>query len=222
MLWSDNALENNLYFANADGSFTEAAEFGLRHIFLGRSDGAIGCFIADYNGDGRDDILCRADNPVYNRLLISRGNGYFGIDRNFNITDTCLAQSNNNTGCLAADFNGDGMTDLLRWSNNYIYNRLYFSSGNGDFSAPTTFNIKDDYLGKADNSYRSFAGDFNGDGKPDILRCSTTAGRNKLYYSRRDGSFETWSSFNLANVLLWSTDGTVRTAAGGDPPKGLK
>jgi hypothetical protein len=109
-------------------------------------------------------------------------------------------------GVIPLDFNGDGKTDLLRWSTTPAENRLYKSVGDGTFTQVPNgtgngqFNITDQQLFSAAGCFFSMVADFNGDGLPDILRYSASKnvdsdvpcpnqGSNYLYLSNGDGSF---------------------------------
>ncbi|HYE71119.1 MAG TPA: FG-GAP-like repeat-containing protein [Aquabacterium sp.] len=103
-----------------------------------------------------------------------------------------LTDSTNAYGILTGDFNGDGRTDIIRWSNNPAENKAWGSTGGGGFGLATAFNITTDNLGKSDGCFTSLVADFNGDGLSDILRvgragCSPSDTR--LYLSVGDGSF---------------------------------
>jgi hypothetical protein len=88
-------------------------------------------------------------------------------------------------GVLTGDFNGDGRTDILRWSNDPNQNVLFLSNGDGTFTAAPAFNLQDVQLQKQDSPtsdinacFMSMVVDINGDGLPDILRWAnpTTTG----------------------------------------------
>ena len=73
-------------------------------------------------------------------------------------------------GLLTGDFNGDGRTDLIRWSNSDpSQNKLYISNGNGSFTESSTFNIKDQLLFNNLGCVQSRVEDFDGDGLDDIF-----------------------------------------------------
>ncbi|MFT7773445.1 FG-GAP-like repeat-containing protein [Roseateles sp.] len=97
-------------------------------------------------------------------------------------------------GVITGDFNGDGLTDILRWADNPAENVLYLSEGNGNFrkvlpgSGAGQFNITDQNLlwtyrapwpwignGRKDLCFQTVAADFNGDGKADLLRFAAPA-----------------------------------------------
>ncbi|MDY0743358.1 choice-of-anchor D domain-containing protein [Paucibacter sp. R3-3] len=111
-------------------------------------------------------------------------------------------------GVLTGDFDGDGRTDILRWSGYATENELWFSrtvggvdtfvkSANG--TGANLFNLSNISLFRSNGCYTSIAADFNGDGRTDILNIATgvsidasicpVGGTNKIFLSNGDGSF---------------------------------
>lgn len=76
-------------------------------------------------------------------------------------------------GILTGDFNGDGKTDIIRWSSSSAENQLWLSNGEGDFRQALNFNITSDVLFVTDGCTQTLAKDFNGDGLVDLLRISS-------------------------------------------------
>lgn len=83
-----------------------------------------------------------------------------------------LTDPSGSRGTLTGDFNGDGKTDVLFWSNNPGENELYFSTGNANFAKQWSFNLTgaSDRIFSQDGCYSAQVMDFNGDGRSDILR----------------------------------------------------
>ncbi|WP_457356269.1 FG-GAP-like repeat-containing protein, partial [Roseateles sp. P5_D6] len=127
---------------------------------------------------------------------------------------------NGTAGALVGDFNGDGKTDIIYWSDTPANNKLYTSNGNGSFALASAFNITSDNLFKSDGCYFSIAADFNGDGATDILRVkrarstnglntSCGAAANVLYLGSASGNFSAYtlpSSIDLTQTTSSSTD----------------
>lgn len=115
--------------------------------------------VGDFNGDRRADILFRdADGTIINYL--GQANGGF-LDNSFNLftevsTDWKVAG--------IGDFNGDGKDDILwRHLNGAIFDFLGTETGG-------VVNNGDNLFTLVDNSWRVVGtGDFNGDGRSDIL-----------------------------------------------------
>jgi len=127
------------------------------------------------------------------------GNDAYQATTAFNLQTLTMQSLSGNYGVLTGDFNADGKTDLIRWSDTPAENRLYLSNGDGSFAQSTAFNITDENLFKSDGCYFSMLGDFDGDGRTDILRYATNLtpawtscanpGVTYLYVGNGDGSF---------------------------------
>jgi RHS repeat-associated protein len=128
-------------------------------------------FTGDFNGDGKTDLLTGPSNKVSDllagrssdwRIGYSDGKKYlwepFPMDNN-------LSNINERTEYFVTDFNGDGKSDVFRKyaDGNSTELNVYYSRGHGFDLISKTYN--DDYI------YRntSTVGDFNGDGKMDVL-----------------------------------------------------
>jgi hypothetical protein len=113
----------------------------------------------DFNGDGRDDILWRhQDGTIFNFLGTETG----GVVNNGD--NLCTLVDNGWSLVGIADFNGDGLSDIL-WRNDsdVIFTFLGTQTGgilnNGDNSW-TALGIPREIVG---------LGDYDGDGRDDIL-----------------------------------------------------
>ncbi|MCF3586290.1 FG-GAP-like repeat-containing protein [Planktothrix agardhii 1803] len=117
---------------------------------------------ADYNGDGKQDLLLTGDGNSYNyisKLYKNTGNGF--------IEDTSVSlPAVGNSSVAWADYNEDGKPDFLLtgWDgNSYNYiSKLYKNTGSG-FSEDTSVSLPAIGLGSVAWS------DYDGDGKPDFL-----------------------------------------------------
>jgi len=113
----------------------------------------------DFNGDGIDDILWRNDNgAIFN--FIGKANG--GVQNNGD--NSWMGLSSSWTVSGVGDFNGDGKDDILfRDANGVIFN--YLGTASGGFTG-NTGNL---YTDIGDEWTVAGTGDFNGDGRDDIL-----------------------------------------------------
>lgn len=122
-----------------------------------------GVAVADVNGDGRDDVLLAVGftpGTASVRLHISRGDGTFEPERVF------AAGTQGASDVLVRDFNGDGHSDVLVVEDMSIGTRIgtaaiMLGDGHGSFGAPAVFRTSG--IGPI------LAGDFNGDGRSDLL-----------------------------------------------------
>lgn len=144
-------------FSYADTGTPEIArdpEFNLGNVYLLSRDGSLGTLTADFNGDGRVDLLrWHGSNEDDNRLYLSDGTGRFVQDTNLNLR----AILNTDDGCYYStviDMNADGLPDILRFagktnlsggackiSNNGI-SHVFVNDGKGTFT-PRPLQIRD-------------------------------------------------------------------------------
>jgi hypothetical protein len=105
------------YRRNSPSPFGSLQLYTAPIIRSGQSDqfGTKGVVVADFNGDGRTDILGWSTTPSENQLWSSNGDGSFTKSLAFNITNDLLFSPDGCTQVIARDFNGDGLVDLLRF-----------------------------------------------------------------------------------------------------------
>jgi len=135
---------------------------------------------ADFNGDGKADILWRnVSGEVYIMLM----NGLQVIGQG---SPGTLGNDWQIAG--VGDFNGDGKSDIL-WRNNSGEVSIWLMNG--------TSAISKNSLGIIGNDWRiAEVGDFNGDGKSDIL-----------WRNDNGGVYETW--MNGINLIGGGSDGII-------------
>jgi len=220
----------SLLLNNGDGTFASARAVSIT--------GSLGGVVAtDFNNDGKMDLaVVNTSNKSISVLL---GNG----DGTFQSAVTYAAGSRPNS-VTSGDFNGDGKLDLAVANSNLgpppARDSVSVLLGNGDgtFQAPVSYGA-----GTAPGSVTS--GDFNGDGKPDLVVVNSNSNTVSVLLGNGDGTFQapisylagaspssvTSGDFNgdgkpdlvVANynsstvsVLLGNGDGTFQAAASYD------
>ena len=108
-----------------------------------------GVVLGDFDGDGKTDILRWGNTASDNQLWRSNGDGGFTQATAFNLTTTRLFSNDGCYSSIVADFNGDGVTDILRTvqatnsggtacSNGSDTNLLFIGNGDGSFQTGKT------------------------------------------------------------------------------------
>jgi len=163
----------------------------------------------DFNGDGKTDLFVY-DDAIW-KMYLSTGTGF-----DFRYIDVKLFNLKNNV-VYARDFNGDGRTDLLALGkdsyNNPWQHYLMANLNGNDFSNEIHYDVN------LNKDYSYILGDFNGNGKADVLATNTTTG---YYLANTTGNTEMLLKY-IGNGLGQETrvdygkltDGSVYTKNGG-------
>lgn len=128
--------------------------------------------VGDFNGDGKLDILSTVDDGSSPVVNFGRGDGTFQAVSGTN--DTVVANA-------AADINGDGKTDLLLIA---AGGEVYSQLSNGDAS------FAEQVVTTSGANFSTFTtGDFNGDGKVDVVGLDNATNKAKIYLGDGAGHF---------------------------------
>jgi hypothetical protein len=165
--------------------------------------------LINFNGDKRKDIL-----------VIKGSNSYvYSYNPLSTYWETIYSSSSfplSTDRVYTGDFNGDKKTDILYYRSGW---NLKFATGTSSFASSSITPALRNYdpgASLADNNY--YIGDFNGDGKDDIVEMYKTGSSVKnidAFYSKGDGSFlkEVNSYLNLPideqffSVVDYNSDG---------------
>ena len=126
--------------------------------------------VGDLDGDGLDDVFIGGGAGIAGKLFIQRANGAFVAQ---NLAQPWTAETAyEDWGALFFDANGDGRPDLYVASGGYhlapssprLQDRLYINQGGGRFARDTSA-----LPPMLTSTVTVRAGDFNGDGRPDLF-----------------------------------------------------
>ena len=163
--WPDLITANNsgkslsVLTNNGTGGFVLASTLSLGSPSAPQSVAA-----ADFDGDGRLDLVCANSLSASFTVWSNSGGGIFVSNTSFN---TGTAGMNVPTWVTTVDVNGDGKPDILGVCNNSgTYLNVWTNNGTGGFaSAPVP------YISSGISCVT--AADVNGDGKPDLILLSS-------------------------------------------------
>ena len=181
-----------IFLSNGDGTFVESV--------VALPDSATFLLVADFNNDGKLDIVAPMDDDnsnVYIAMLPGSGNGTFGTP----VITALDGYTPEIFWASSADLNGDGLPDLvLSSSQQDISIQVYLNSGNGKFTAGQV--VSQSY-GFEDLTSVLF--DANGDGNTDVI-FGDESGTLWVYDGNGDGTF------NISNPGMFAI---------GDVPYGI-
>lgn len=190
---------------NNDGKtdlITHNAQGGNNSILLGDGAGGFsvntppiqnaGFGIGDFNEDGNTDVVTSHSDGVSILLYLGNGQGGFSAGARFyNATAY---------GPAAADVNADGNMDIVTSNGSINQMAVVFGDGAGNFGSPSTFSAGS---GPGD----VMPGDFNNDGKPDLVAPNYYGGDITIWVNNGIGTQDTSPPIisSAPNVLAYAT-----------------
>ena len=158
--------------SNNAGPFMTVQTWPSNFLGIAWHSGAYNPVVADFNGDGKADILMQRQAPGDHYLLFTSSAGQItAISQTISNTLGGQTWSSDYHRIVAGDFNGDGKADLfLQSATTTGLNAIFLAGSAGTFSGAAAD------LGQHHLGFRCplknavvLAADFNGDNKADLF-----------------------------------------------------
>ena len=177
-----NSNTVTVYVNQGDGSFATGVYYDNNGNLDQQPNSGV---IADMNGDGKNDIVALNANAADITVFLGHGDGTVEAgDLNYDVGGTPF-----NTP-LVADFNGDGIPDVVESDN--FFNLVYLQGfGDGSFRAAPDYQVPNSFS-QVPASFSVATGDFNGDGNQDVVigtQANNTDAGVTVYLGKGDGTF---------------------------------
>jgi hypothetical protein len=152
----DLVVANSAYSAsylhgNGDGTFQPGVGFSTDHLTKG-------IIAADLRGNGILDLITAGNTYGWATVLFGNGNGTFQAPQRIGFSGS--------NSLAVGDFRGTGKPDIVAVDDSGDTLTILFNAGDGTFPTTRTYPIAN-----GPGAHASFVavGDFNGDGRPDVV-----------------------------------------------------
>src|SRR5262249_27898678 len=187
----DTGSQIEVFLGTGHGTFLAPRIFSLSN-----SSDAIRAIVAgDFNNDGRLDLAATVLLPDSTEtsevvVLLGNGNGPFRQVQGVNVGSDAL-------GLATADLNGDGKLDLVTTS--FLPDgtrdvKVLLGNGNGTFKSPIAITPGGIATAVA-------VGDFNGDGKQDLVLADNSDNTLTVLLRNGNGTFQAPHTFKFDNPV---------------------
>jgi hypothetical protein len=185
-----------VYVNNGDGSFQTGVYYnnnGDQYQF------PLSAAIADMNGDGKNDVVVVNSGSGEVSIFLGDGTGAVKVEAvSYDVGGFAW------NAPLVADFNGDGLMDVVESDDEY--NLVYLQGyGDGSFRAAPSYDLPNSFSQGA-YTISVASGDFNGDGFADVVvgqvRDNGSTGV-AVYLAKSDGTFYPGVSYGTSSQMRY-------------------
>ena len=162
----------SVLLGNGDGSFQMKIDYSVGTF-------PVGIVAADFNGDKKVDLAVVNQNDSTVSMLLGNGDGSFQGQATVPVGTTP-------TSIASGDFNGDHKTDLITSNIGTGTVTVLLSNGNGSFTridSPSG-------IFSAPNTSTLAVGDFNKDGKTDVIVSDQSSQQLLVLLGKGNGGFQ--------------------------------
>jgi len=168
---------------------------------LPAATGPVGLATADFNGDGKLDLVVTEPGSGSVSVMLGNGDGTFQPAVNYPVTNTTTNQT---FQVAVGDFNGDGKLDFVVSDTADDYVSVFLGNGDGTFQAGVNYAVGTSPTAVA-------VADVNGDGKLDLVVTSQNCAPNptclpapvSVLLGNGDGTFQPHSDFDAGLDPNW-------------------
>ncbi|MBO0797248.1 MAG: VCBS repeat-containing protein, partial [Blastocatellia bacterium] len=173
----------SIFMGNGNGTFRAGT---ITTFNFGSSDSPP--VAGDFNNDRIQDLAVIGSNTI--AILLGNGDGTFQPPLTLNTTFIF-------SSLAVADLNSDGNLDLVGGVSNFFPSMIgvFLGNGNGTFQEPKTFTTVNTV---ADLT----TGDFNGDGRPDLVTVASSTDSVSVFLGNGDGTFSQPGDIPVGRVPL--------------------
>jgi hypothetical protein len=203
--------------ASTSGTFPSTNWSGAVNFCAGSTNQL---FIADVNGDNRDDLVCHDTVFGAKAVALATTTGTFPFTNWFGAVGFCAGSHQQ---LLVGNFNAsdsDKRDDLLCHNINTGEKAIAFPNFDGSFNAGASWTSAADLNLCTGTGWTLLTGDFNGDGRSDIL-CHEPAGlgQKRIAFATTEGTFVgssrywsmNWCNQPGAQLSVGNFDGATET-----------
>jgi hypothetical protein len=164
----------------------------------------------DINRDGILDITAVDAGCMCMNVLIGEGDGKFAVPSSVSLPPDAYGLNSS----VAADFNGDGKLDLAVAEVNFPHGQVAVELGKGDgtFGKPIISALA---MEAVNNNDLMRVGDFNGDGKPDLVILDDYTTGFSVSLGKGDGAFKsainTPLSYGVMSLAVGDFNGDAKS-----------